>query len=115
MKSLADTTQLMETTTSMLMGDEKSVTAEAGIALIDQWISPLSESENTQPIAHELQKLKTLISANPTNSADVFVQMGILAAKVLLIAPEIGAEGEMPSLLAGLAAALRGVGNLEKQ
>lgn len=107
MKSLADTSGLMEKTTSMLMGSEESFTARAGVDLIDQWITPLSESENTQQVARELQKLKALISASPANSSEVYAQMGVLAAQVLLIAPDIGAEGEMPSLLAALAAALR--------
>jgi len=116
MKSLADTTELMQTTTSTLMGAEESVTAEAGVKLIDQWISPLSESENTQPIAQELQELKTLIQTDPADSAKVHKQMAVLAAKVLLIAPDIGAEGELPSLLSALAAALRiGTGADEKE
>lgn len=107
MKSLADTSGLMEKTTSMLMGSEESFTAQAGVDLIDQWITPLSESENTQQVARELQKLKALISASPANSSEVYAQMGVLAVQVLLIAPDIGAEGEMPSLLPALAAALR--------
>ncbi|MCF2446697.1 hypothetical protein L0657_22255 [Dyadobacter sp. CY345] len=107
MKSLADTTELIETTTNLLMGGEESPTAEAGIALIDQWITPLSESENTKPVAQELQKLKTLIQADPADSATVYSQMGAVAAKVLFIVPDIGAEGEMSSLLSALAAALR--------
>ncbi|MCF0071099.1 hypothetical protein LZD49_11515 [Dyadobacter sp. CY261] len=107
MKSLADTTELLEITTSMLMGNQEPVTAQAGIALINQWILPLSESENTQPIAQQLHKLKGLLISDPTDSTGVTDQMKAIAAKVLQIAPDIGAEGEMPSLLSALATALR--------
>ncbi|MCF0053449.1 hypothetical protein LXM25_25480 [Dyadobacter sp. LJ53] len=116
MKSLADTTELLETTISMLMGSQEPVTAQAGVALIDQWILPLSESENTQPIAQELQKLKGLLISDPTDSAVVTNQMKVIAEKVLMIAPDIGAEGEMPSLLSSLATALRtGTGSPQEQ
>ncbi|MCF0060430.1 hypothetical protein MUK70_14390 [Dyadobacter chenwenxiniae] len=116
MKSLADTTGLLETTISMLMGSQEPVTAQAGVALIDQWILPLSESENTQPIAQELQKLKGLLISDPTDSAVVTNQMKVIAEKVLMIAPDIGAEGEMPSLLSSLATALRtGTGSPQEQ
>ncbi|MCE7062261.1 hypothetical protein [Dyadobacter sp. CY343] len=107
MKSLADTTELLDNTTTTLMGSEETLTPEIGIDLIDQWMVPLSESENTQPIAEELRKLKALLGTDPADSTGIVKQMGVIAAKVLLIAPDIGAEGEMPSLLAGLAAALR--------
>jgi len=107
MKSLADTTELLETTTSLLMGSEESITTHSGIELIDQWIGILSESESTQPLAHQLDELKALLVAKPSDSEGIASQMEAIAANVSLIAPETGAEGEMPSLLAALSAALR--------
>lgn len=107
MESLANTTELLENTTAQLMDEEKAITPQVGISLIDQWIGPLSEGENTLPIAEGLKTLKTLLQAEPVDSEAVMGQMGSVAAKVLLIAPDMGAEGEMPSLLSGLAAALR--------
>lgn len=116
MKSLADTTELLETTTSMLMSDDDSVTPQAGVELIDQWIGILSESENTSQIADQLAKLRALLMAKPTDSDQIASQMETIAANVLLIAPETGAEGEMPSLLAALSAALRiGSGSTDQQ
>jgi hypothetical protein len=107
MNTLADTTELIETTTSLLMGNEASLTPQKGIELIDQWIGRLSKSETTQPIAGDLQKLKSLLAGSPVNADAIMDQMKLVAGKVLLIAPELGAEGEMPSLLAALATALR--------
>ncbi|MCE6989802.1 hypothetical protein [Dyadobacter sp. CY323] len=107
MKSLADTTALMDKTTAQLMDQENPITPRMGIDLIDQWIAPLSEGENTRPIAEELQKLKELLQADPLEAGSVVGQMGLVATKVLSIAPDMGAEGEMPSLLNALSAALR--------
>ncbi|MCF2488075.1 hypothetical protein [Dyadobacter sp. CY347] len=109
MKSLADTTELMENTISMLMGSDATVMTGPAIAITDQWILLLSESETTADIAAQLQELKNLIQTDPDNSESITGQLTAIAENVLLIAPEIGAEGEMPSLLAALATALRSV------
>lgn len=108
MKSLADITELIQTTTKVLMnGSEEQVAAKAGIELIDQWVVLLSESENTLPIASQLTTLKELITVNHADSAAIVDQMGKVAAKVLILTSETGSEGPVPSLLAALAAALR--------
>ncbi|MCE7066649.1 hypothetical protein [Dyadobacter sp. CY326] len=107
MKSLSDTTALLEETISQLMGEQEPITPQAGVELIDQWTGPLSEAENTLPIAEALQQLKGLLAANPLNTDAVIGQMGEVAAKVAMLAPDMGTEGEMPSLLNALSTALR--------
>jgi len=54
-----------------------------------------------------LDKLKSLLASVPTNAGAIVEQVKEVAAKVSRIAPELGAEGEMPSLLTALATALR--------
>lgn len=103
--SLADTTALLESTTSKLMGSEISITPSAGIELLDQWIVPLSENQNTQSISRQLQKLKAQLQESAVASV-VADQMQLIAGEVSEIGADMGAEGEMPSLLTGLSAAL---------
>lgn len=103
----ADTTDLLDQTTQTLTGESGTPTPQEGIALIDQWIAPLEAGENTKPIAEELQKLKTLLKAEPVDSGAVFAILGEIAIQLTAIAPDMGSEGEMPSLLEGLASALR--------
>ena len=104
--SLAETTALLESTTSKLTGSEKSITPLTGIELIDEWIKPLSENQNTQSISKHLQILKAQLQESA--GADVVTgQMEQIAEEVSKIAADVGAEGEMPSLLTGLSAALR--------
>lgn len=107
MEDLADTSALLEETISRLMTEPEKLTAEDGVALADQWIKPLQSSENTKSIGDEVQKLKALLQGNPVNSEHVNNQMNTIAEKVALLAPDMGTEGEMPSLLTALATALR--------
>ncbi|KAA6437025.1 hypothetical protein FEM33_20095 [Dyadobacter flavalbus] len=107
MEDLADITALLEETISQLMAGTETLTAEKGILLADQWIGPLQSSENTKPIAEEVQKLKSLLQAQPVNEENVTAQLNHIAEKVAVLAPDMGTEGEMPSLLAALATALR--------
>ncbi|GGB83777.1 hypothetical protein [Dyadobacter sediminis] len=107
MENLADITALLEETIAQLMAGTDTLTAEKGILLADQWIDPLQSSENTRPIAEEIKKLKALLQEQPVNEANITSQMNQIAGKVAVLAPDMGTEGEMPSLLAALASALR--------
>lgn len=107
MTNLADTTDLLDQTTQKLKDDSETITPQAGVVLIDQWIPALSTAENTKPIAENLEQLKVLLKTEPVNSDEVFVVLGKLAGQLTLLAPDTGSEGEMPSLLEGLSAALR--------
>ncbi|PSL17779.1 hypothetical protein [Dyadobacter jiangsuensis] len=82
MNKLADTTELIETTTGLLMGNEASLTPQTGIEVIDRWLTPLSVSESTQPIADDLDNLKSLLASVPINAGAIVEQMKEVAAKV---------------------------------
>ena len=107
MINLADATNLLDETTQKLSAESQTLTPGEGIALIDQWIAPLENAENTRPIAEELKQLKSLLQAENVDSAAVTGQLEKIAGELSLLAPETGSEGEMPSLIEGLAAALR--------
>ena len=107
MLSLADTTDLLDQTTSHLMGDSEPLTPQAGVALIDSWLKPLRAGENTRPLADQLRALKTLLEASPVQPEAVQTAMGPLADELSLLATDMGGEGEMLALLEGLSAAIR--------
>lgn len=114
MEDIADTTGFLDETTNKLMGEEKQLTPKEGIEIIDKWITPLEQSENTKPIADGLKKLKSLLGQEPVDSGAVISQMAGLAGQLVMIAPDMGAEGEIPSLLLALASAMRMAGDVPK-
>lgn len=107
MINLADATNLLDETTRKLTEEPQTLTPPEGITIIDQWITPLENAENTKPIAEQLKKLKTMLHAENVDSNAVTQQLEEIAGELSLLAPETGSEGEMPSLIEGLAAALR--------
>ncbi len=115
MLSLAETTDLLDQTTTRLMDEPDSITPQAGIALIDAWLSPLQEGENTRPLAEQLATLKVLLMANPIDKKAVRVAVGPLAEQLSLLSPQMGGEGEMPALLEGLSTALRQASGSSKE
>lgn len=107
MLSLADTTDLLDQTTTQLMGESDALTPQAGMALIDAWLAPLQGGENTRPLADQLVTLKSLLAANPVDESAVRGVVGPLAEQLTLFSTQMGGEGEVPALLEGLATALR--------
>ncbi|AUD06753.1 hypothetical protein [Spirosoma pollinicola] len=107
MLSLADTTELLDQTTTQLMGESDALTPQAGIALIEAWLAPLQAGENTRPLADQLVTLKTLLAANPVDESTVREMVGPLAEQLTFFSTQMGGEGEMPALLEGLSTALR--------
>lgn len=107
MLTLADTNLLLDQTTSQLSGKSGSLTPQTGVALIDAWLPPLQQGENTRPLAEQLTALKALLLAQPVDEIAVQTALSPLAEQLALLATEMGGEGEMPSLLEGLARVLR--------
>lgn len=114
MLTLADTTDLLAQTTDLVSGERAQLTPQAGIGLIDQWIEPLQTAENTKPIADKLGQLKTLLQGGTVDEDAVRARLGELAELVSALGPATGSEGEMPSLLEGLSAALRQAGETSR-
>lgn len=114
MLSLSDTTDLLDQTTTQLMGTSGPLTPQQGIDLIDSWLVPLQAADNTKPLADELSALQMLLQARPLPEEAVREALGPLAEQLSRLATEMGGEGEMPALLEGLATALRQAGNTSK-
>ncbi|RYF55762.1 MAG: hypothetical protein EOO39_37590 [Cytophagaceae bacterium] len=114
MLSLADTTDYLDQTTKSLTGEVGKLTPQTGIVQLDLWIEPLKAAQNTQPLAAELSKLKTLLQATPVDRVAVQMQMGTLAEQLSLMSADMGGEGEMPALMDGLSASLRQAGDTSK-
>lgn len=114
MLTLADASSLVQETTEQLHTDPGALTPQAGVALIDQWLEPLMTAENTRPIAEKLQELKTLLRVSAIDDDAVKTRMGELAELTSTMGSGMGSEGEMPSLLDGLASALRQAGQTSK-
>lgn len=107
MLALADTTHLLDQTMSQLQGKSGSLTPQTGVALIGAWFSALQQGENTPPLAQQLTALKAMLLAQPVDERAIQTAISPLAEQLALLATEMGGEGEMPSLLEGVARALR--------
>lgn len=107
MENLANTTDLLDRTTLKLVDESHLMTPKEGVEIIDQWITTLGDAENAKPITDELQQLKSLLQSAKVDGSAVSSKLGKLADQLSLMASETGSEGEMPSLIDGLASALR--------
>lgn len=114
MITLADASIQLDETTKKLSQQTDSPTSQEGIALIDQWAASLQEVEMTQPLAETLNTLKEHLQKSPTDKDSIQETVAELARQISEIASKMGAEGEMPSLLEGLASALRQLGEVSK-
>lgn len=114
MITLADTSALLDKTTEQLSGDITQLTPRAGIQLVEQWIGTLQEGENTKPMADKLTEIRDLLETGKTEGKPLTNALGELADMLSELSPQMGSEGEMPSLLDGLATALRQVGGTSK-
>ncbi|WP_234735220.1 hypothetical protein [Tellurirhabdus bombi] len=111
MATLSDTSDLLDTTIDALSSDDPSELANNGTPLLDQWITVLQESENTHELAGKLQELKQAVSQPSPQSEGVQALLNDIADQLTEFSAETGSEGEMPSQLQSLAAALRNIGN----
>ena len=121
MLTLADTTDLLAQTTDLVGGKAAPLTPQAGIGLIDRWLEPLQTAEITVDlskalgeVADKLVQVKTLLQGRTPDADAVRTCLGELAELVSTLSPATGSEGEMPSLLEGLSAALRQAGETSK-
>ena len=114
MMTLADASIQLDETTKKLGTQGNGPTLQEGIALIDQWANSLQEIEMAQPLAKTLTTLKSHLQQSPTDKETIQETVGKLAGQISELSSEMGAEGEMPSLLEGLASTLRQLGEVSK-
>lgn len=114
MMTLADATALLDKTTDQLSGDLTKLTPRMGIQLVEQWIQALQTGENTKPMADKLVEIRHLLETGEIDGRQMSDTLGELADMLSELSPQMGSEGEMPSLLDGLATALRQAGGTSK-
>ena len=114
MMTIADTTALLDETTGKLSSEDAVLNPEAGVGLIDQWIGPLQAGENTKPIADKLDQVKKRLQTGETDDEAMRSTLSELADMISELGSQMGSEGEMPSLMDGLASAIRQIGGTSK-
>ena len=90
MLSLADTTDLLDQTTTQLMQQSGPLSPQMGIALIVSWLKPLQAADNTKPLADELSALQMLLQAKPLPEEAVRTVRVPLAGQLSALATDIG-------------------------
>lgn len=112
MITLADASVQLDETKQILTENAQGLDAQQGIALIDRWVGPLADVEMMQPIAQTLDTLKRQLE--PYDSEAIRETVKTLAGQVDELSTQVGSEGEMPSLVDGLAAALRKIADVSR-
>ncbi|GAB3261079.1 hypothetical protein GCM10027347_25880 [Larkinella harenae] len=109
--TLENATDLLDTTIETLSHEQPNPPHEKGVSLLQQWIEVLSQSENTQPLGQKLAELNDTLAQDSPDTARVQNLLNEIADTTQEFAVEVGPEGELPSQLEGVAAALRTISN----
>ncbi|MBO0950272.1 hypothetical protein [Fibrella forsythiae] len=104
-----EATDLLDTTMGALATDVTDLTPQSGKGVIDQWISTLSESENTKEVVALLQQLKTQLESGSPNPSELQQILVDLATHTHEMGVKVGPEGDMATRLEALGAALQTV------
>ncbi|MGA0559552.1 hypothetical protein ACO2Q8_23030 [Larkinella sp. VNQ87] len=110
MATLANTTNLLDETIEVLGTNHTIPPGETIVNLLNQWIGILEQSENTHPLGRKLSELNDALTAEKPETATVQRILNELADATEEFSAEVGPEGEIPTQLEGLSAALRNLG-----
>ena len=109
MENHEEATDLLDTTMVTLTTEITDLTPQSGKGVIDQWISTLSESENTKEIVDLLQQLKTQLESGAPNSGEIQQILLQLSTSAQEMGINVGPEGDIATRLEALGAALQNV------
>ncbi|NID11847.1 hypothetical protein [Fibrivirga algicola] len=104
-----EATDLLDTTMVTLTTGVNDLTPQSGKGVIDQWISTLSESENTKEVVDLLQHLKTQLESGTPNPGEMQQILLDLSNCTHEMGVKVGPEGDMATRLEALGAALQNV------
>ncbi|GAB3918885.1 hypothetical protein [Larkinella terrae] len=110
MATIANTTNLLDDTIEILSNDQNKVPGDDSVNLIQQWIGILNQAENTRPLGNKLTELSETLSKESPDTATIQRLLNEIADATEEFSSEVGPEGEMPTQLEGLSAALRNLG-----
>lgn len=111
MATLEKAVDLLDTTLETLGNDQTEKPGEESSNLLQQWIGILKQSENTQPLSQKLSALNDALTQESPDTGTVQQLLNDIADAAQDFAIEAGPEGEVPSQLEGIAAALRTIAN----
>ncbi|GAB3319681.1 hypothetical protein GCM10027299_12430 [Larkinella ripae] len=107
METFENATDLLDTTIETLGQEENPQADSESSNLLSQWIEVLKQSENTRPLSNKLAQLSSALTTDSPNMTTIEGLLNDIADATQEFAVEVGPEGELPSQLEGLAAALR--------
>ncbi|GAB3907421.1 hypothetical protein GCM10028803_41130 [Larkinella knui] len=111
MATLANTTNLLDDTIEILSSESTPQPGDDSSNLLQKWIDVLNQSENTQPLSRKLRELSDAIQKDSVETATIQRILNEIADATDEFSAQVGPEGELPSQLQGLAAALRNTGD----
>ncbi len=109
MTSHAEWSDLLDNTMAVLQVDAPVLTPQTGKGILDEWISAVSQGENTTELVDSLEELKTQLESN-SGSDTIVTLLQQLADQTAEFSTMVGAEGDMSTRLEALASALRALG-----
>ncbi len=106
-KTISKASDLLDTTMLTLEGDLTRLIPQNGKGIIDEWLTTLGQASNTKELATSLEQLKTQVESGQPNLGEVQQLLLTMADQTRTLAPAVGPEGELPTRLEALSAALR--------
>jgi|GEM_PF-1420182 len=103
----AESTDLLDSTMSVLEGDISGMTPQTGKGIIDQWVEQLRHAGNTAELANLLEQLKNQLEGGKPDPQELANLLKTMSEQAREIGTTLGAEGDMATRIEGLSAALR--------
>jgi hypothetical protein len=100
-------TDLLDSTMSVLEGDISTETPQNGTGIIDQWLEQLRRSDNTTEITNTLEQVKTQLKSDQINAKELSGLLETLATQTTEFSTLMGSEGDIAYRLDGLSSSLR--------
>lgn len=99
-------TDLLDSTMSVLQTDVSALTPQTGKGILDEWIAAVGEGENTTSLTNALESLKTQLESSPA-APDIAAALEQLADQTEKLSGTVGPEGDMATRLEALSSSLR--------
>lgn len=107
MLSHEKSTDLLDSTMSILESDITNETPQNGTGVIDQWLQQLHQSDNAKEIANTLERVKTQLKSDQINTSELSQLLEKLATETAEFSTRMGPEGDIAYRLDGLSSSLR--------
>ncbi|QHV94521.1 hypothetical protein [Spirosoma endbachense] len=107
MLSHEESTDLLDSTMSVLGTDFTTSTPQSGTGVIDEWLVELRKAENATEITTTLEQVKTELESGQINTTELSQLFNRLATQTVEFSTLMGSEGDIAPRLEGLSSALR--------